>query len=212
MTSLLSVFRGSLRMTLYAVPHRTERLMTQKPTESEKKTLQRGESHRTGPTPGESSQREVVPVHQLQRTVGNQAVGRLIQASRSADRGERAGARFSPETGRGLLKAPRRSAAPASLAVQRDPSDFTVPDSLKLQTGPTSVMDGPMSVMDAPGNQAPAQHPASAPLSKDERSELIRLTGNRITRAFVAFTQAVEQNRTAVKAAASDSSGYLELV
>jgi hypothetical protein len=72
--------------------------------------------------------------------------------------------------------------------------------------------DGPMSVMDAPGNQSPAQQPAPAPPSKDERTELIRLTGNRITRAFVAFTQAVEQNRAAVKAAASESSGFLDLI
>ena len=53
---------------------------------------------------------------------------------------------------------------------------------------------------------------APAPLSKDERNELIRFTGNRIRDAAHYFALAVEQNRAAVKAAASDSSGFLDLI
>ena len=69
-----------------------------------------------------------------------------------------------------------------------------------------------MSVMDSSAKPSPAPQPPTAPLTKDERTEFTRLTGNRITRAFVAFTQAVEQNRAAVKAAASDSSGFLDII
>jgi hypothetical protein len=65
----------------------------------------------------------------------------------------------------------------------------------------------------AGGSAAPAGPVASgSALTQDQRIELRRLTGGRISRAFTAFVAACEQNRAAIKAAASDSGGFTELL
>jgi len=71
--------------------------------------------------------------------------------------------------------------------------------------------DRPQSPMDtgAPPSKA---GPAVAALTADQRNELIRLTGNRISRAFTAFALAAEQKRAAIKAAAADSPDFASLL
>jgi hypothetical protein len=73
--------------------------------------------------------------------------------------------------------------------------------------------DAASDTLMAGGSASPAGTvPTGSALTEDQRDELRRLTGNRITRAFTAFVTAVEQNRAAIKAAASDSGGFAELL
>ena len=103
------------------------------------------------------------------------------------------------------------AAGAGPITAQRDTDSFSLDQSAAtpfLSPAPTRS-----SFMDQQADQAaPAPAAPSAPLTKDERVELTRLTGNRITRAFTAFSLAVEQNRAAIKATASESSGFIEIL
>jgi hypothetical protein len=118
---------------------------------------------------------------------------------------------------------PDRAAAPPRLAAV-DGIGATESDEIRLLELQQSVGNRAVSEMlvqrdaiggtlVAGGSAAPSGPVAGgSALTQEQRVELRRITGGRISRAFTAFVTACEQNRAAIKAAASDSGGFVELL
>ncbi|HEY0373470.1 MAG TPA: hypothetical protein VGC94_01660 [Amnibacterium sp.] len=83
------------------------------------------------------------------------------------------------------------------LTAQRDVTNMTLGEGAGPLPSPT-FMDAAQPQLD----------PAAAELTAEQRAELRRLTGNRISRAFTAFALAAEQKRADIKAAAADSPDF----
>jgi hypothetical protein len=125
------------------------------------------------------------------RVLGGGVAPRNVESGRLQSRV--AGQGGPPDLVQGRLRAVQRSAGnqAASQLVQRD------------------VLTDTIGKRDEPGSPGPA---AGATLSDSERAELRRFTGDRITRAFTAFTDACQDNRAAVKEAAKETSDFLGVI
>jgi hypothetical protein len=101
----------------------------------------------------------------------------------------------------GLQKSVGNRAVGGMLTAQRDVTTLTLGQGADRAQSPMDT--------GAPRSQSGA---AVAALTAEQRNELIRLTGNRISRAFTAFALAAEQKRAAIKAAAADGPDFASLL